>query len=74
LDDPSKARQFLDPKLADLRSPDQLPGCASAADRIHEAIRAGRRIAIYGDYDVDGITGTAILWRAVKLLGGDVRY
>ncbi|MCR4415809.1 MAG: single-stranded-DNA-specific exonuclease RecJ, partial [Thermoguttaceae bacterium] len=32
------------------------------------------RIAIYGDYDVDGITGTAILWKGIKLLGGDVRY
>ncbi len=74
LDDPRQARQFLDPKLADLRTPDLLPGCVSAAERIHDAIRAGRRIVVYGDYDVDGITGTAILRQCIQLLGGDVRY
>ena len=72
--DPEQARQFLDPKLSALRDPEQLPGCGQAAERIHEAIRAGRRIVIYGDYDVDGITGTALLRQCLKMLGADVGY
>jgi len=74
LDDPEQARQFLDPRLADLRPPEALPGCAAAAERIHAAIQAGKRIAVYGDYDVDGITGTAVLVACIRLLGGQVRY
>jgi single-stranded-DNA-specific exonuclease len=74
IDDPGLARQFLDPKLTHLRDPEHLPGCSVAAERIHEAIGAGRRIVVYGDYDVDGITGTAILRQCIKMLGGDVGY
>ena len=72
--DPTRARSFLDPKLSDLRDPESLPGCAEAARHIHEAIRAGRKIVIYGDYDVDGMTGTAILWLCLRLLGAEVSY
>jgi len=72
--DPELARRFLDPKLTTLRDPDELPGCRQAAARIHEAIRAGKRIVIYGDYDVDGITGTATLHQCLKMLGGNAGY
>ncbi len=72
--DPSAAREFLDPKLTDLRDPQLLPGCAEAAARIHQAVRAGKRICIHGDYDVDGMTGTALLYLALKLLGAEVSY
>ena len=72
--DPQRARQFLDCKLSDLHDPEQLPGCSLAAEKIHEAIRRGRRIVVYGDYDVDGLAGTALLCRCLKLLGGDVGY
>jgi len=72
--DPVRARQFLDPKLTHLRDPEHLPGCSAAAERIHRAISAGRRIVIYGDYDVDGMTGTAILHQCIRMLGGDVGY
>ncbi len=72
--DPTAARVFLDPKLSDLREPDQLPGCSSAAKVIHEAIRQKQRIVVYGDYDVDGMTGTAILWLCLKMLGADAGY
>ena len=74
ISDPTQAQSFLDPKLTDLRDPEQLPGCAAAAERIHQAIRDKRRIVVYGDYDVDGMTGTALLWRCLKLLGADVGY
>jgi single-stranded-DNA-specific exonuclease len=74
ISNPDTARQFLDPKLSTLRDPDLLPGCTAAASLLHEAIRAGRRIVVYGDYDVDGITGTALLRQCIDLLGGDVGY
>ena len=74
ISDPEEARRFLDPKLSTLRDPDQLPGCAAAAERIHEAIRAKRRIVVYGDYDVDGMTGIAILHQCLAMLGANVGY
>lgn len=72
--DPAEARVFLDPKLTDLHDPERLPGCTQAAELIHRAVAAGERIVIYGDYDVDGITGTAVLWLCLKLLGAEVGY
>ncbi len=72
--DPDQARRFLDPKLSALREPELLPGCWAAAERIHRALRQGRRIVVYGDYDVDGITGTALLCQCLKLLGGNTGY
>jgi len=72
--DPSTAREFLDPKLVDLRDPQLLPGCDEAARLIHQAVRDGRRICIHGDYDVDGMTGTALLYLCLKLLKADVSY
>ncbi len=72
--DPARARQFLDCKLSDLRDPEQLPGCSEAAERIHHSIRRGRRIVVYGDYDADGVTGTAILRQCLKMLGANVGY
>ena len=72
--DPAAAQTFLDPKLTALRDPQLLPGCDEAARRIHAAVAAGKRIVVYGDYDVDGMTGTAILWLCLKLLGRRGHY
>lgn len=69
-----QARRYLSAKLADLHDPGLLPGVTAAAERIVAAIRAGRRISIYGDYDVDGVTATSILWHCVHLAGGRVDY
>ncbi|MBN2579161.1 MAG: single-stranded-DNA-specific exonuclease RecJ [Pirellulales bacterium] len=74
MEDSSSARVFLESKLTDLRDPELLPGCAEAADRLHRALRAGTRICVYGDYDVDGITGAALLYLGLKLLGAEVTY
>ena len=65
---------FLKPKLTELISPEQMPGVKAAVDRIKQAVRSKERITIYGDYDVDGITGVAILWQVLKLLDADVDY
>lgn len=74
VNDPVLARDFLDPKLSALRDPALLPGCSLAAERIHAAVASRRRIVVYGDYDVDGMTGTAVLWLCLKLLGAEVSY
>ncbi len=72
--DPERARNFLEPRLTELRDPEQLPGLSVAADHITAAVAAGRRIVVYGDYDVDGMSGTAILYLCLKLLGAQVSY
>lgn len=74
IDDPQRAREFLEPKLTGLREPDALPGMAAAAETISRSVTERRRIVIYGDYDVDGVSATAILWRCLTLLGADVGF
>ena len=65
---------FLDPRLIDLRDPDELPGIPQAVQRIAAAIAQRQRIVIYGDYDADGISATAILVRCLRMLDADVHY
>ncbi len=72
--DPEDARQFLDPKLTGLREPAELPGADAAAKLIYAAIGDNKRITIYGDYDADGMTATAILLRCLRLLGAQVDF
>lgn len=72
--DPRVVPDFLAPKLTGLRDPDELPGIPAAADRIMAAIAAGRNIVVYGDYDADGMTATALLLECLKLLGGQAAY
>lgn len=74
IDCPETARRFLDAKLSDLRDPLLLPGAEQAAELIHAAAASKQRIVIYGDYDADGMTATAILLRCLRLLGADVHY
>jgi hypothetical protein len=69
ISDVDGARRFLDAKLTGLRDPEQLPGAVDAAQLIHSAIGAGRRINVYGDYDADGVTASAILLLCLKQLG-----
>lgn len=70
--DEASARAFLNPQMSDLLPPEVLPGVRAAAARIAEAARAGRRIVLYGDYDVDGITAVSILWHCLTLAGARV--
>jgi single-stranded-DNA-specific exonuclease len=68
------ARRFLDAPLNGLHPPEMLPGVPEAAERICAAVEARRRICIYGDYDVDGITGSAILLTVLRLLDANVQF
>lgn len=72
--EPEAVEGFLSAKLSDLRSPEDLPGLTSAADRIIDAIKQGEEIVVYGDYDADGMTATAILYRCLTLLKAKVTY
>src|SRR6187402_1813216 len=72
--DPDEASRFLYPTLDQLHDPLKLAGLECAADRLLLAIANRERIAVHGDYDVDGITSTVILRRALELLGADVGH
>lgn len=73
-EDPGEVQAFLQPKLTGLREPELLPGVSQAADQITQAIEAGEKIAVYGDYDADGMTAASILIRCLRLLRADVRF
>jgi len=68
------AQRFLHPKFEDLHDPLAMRGMAEAIERIARAIRAGERILIYGDYDVDGTTSVVLLTKAIELAGGSASY
>ena len=72
ISDLDQARRFLSPSLDDLLDPFALTDMPIAVDRILRAIANRERIAIHGDYDVDGVTSSVILRRALELLGADV--
>jgi single-stranded-DNA-specific exonuclease len=71
---PEDARRFLQAPLSGLYEPERLPGVVQAAERIHAAVRELRPICVYGDYDVDGVSGTAILVTVLRALGAKVEW
>jgi single-stranded-DNA-specific exonuclease len=66
--------QFLYAKLPDLIDPYLLPDMDKAVERLHQALRRNERILIYGDNDVDGMTGTALLVEFLRSVGADVAF
>jgi len=68
------AKAFMNPSLSDLHDPELLPGARQAAGIIARAVAEGRKIVIYGDYDVDGITAVAILYACLKMCRADVGF
>ncbi|MFA6430907.1 MAG: single-stranded-DNA-specific exonuclease RecJ [Candidatus Margulisiibacteriota bacterium] len=69
-----KIQKYLSPKLGNLSDPFLIPGMDQAAKRILMAKENGERVLVYGDYDVDGVTATAILLKTFQLLGLDATY
>lgn len=66
------AQSFITPSLErDWRNPEGIPGMAQVADAVQVAIESGKRILVFGDFDVDGITATAISVRGLRALGAD---
>lgn len=68
------AISFLRPNLSNIIEPEEIPDLIEATERIYKAIKEKEKIIIYGDYDVDGITGAAILWQVLKKAGANVGY
>ena len=69
-----KARLFFRPSLDHLHDPFLMEDMEAAADRIVQASEAGEHVMVYGDYDVDGTTSTALMTLFLKSLGIEVTY
>jgi single-stranded-DNA-specific exonuclease len=69
-----EARPFLDPAAYDPAPPEDLPDLEKGAQRIRSAIEQEERILVWGDFDVDGQTSTALLVGTLRELGADVDY
>jgi single-stranded-DNA-specific exonuclease len=72
LADPERAAAFLAAPIADLPDPFSMKGMEAAVARLVRAVESGERIACYGDYDVDGVTSTALLAGFLAAAGADV--
>lgn len=68
------ANAFLRPELSGLHDPFLLHDMDKAIERLMQAIDSGQKIIVYGDYDVDGMTSTAIMTWALELMGANVDY
>src|SRR6187549_552869 len=73
-DSPNKAKEFLNPSPEHLHEPFLLKGMHDAVERIQKAVAAGEKIMIWGDYDVDGTTGTVLLRKMLSLLGAESTF
>ena len=73
-DTAAKAFEFLNPSPEHLHEPYLLKGMRDAVDRIQKAIENNEKIMIWGDYDVDGTTGTVLLRKMLSLLGSDSTF
>jgi single-stranded-DNA-specific exonuclease len=71
---PESAEIFLSPTLGHLHSPFLMKDMEKAVQRICSAVRDREIISLYGDYDVDGVTGTSLLFLFLKDLGANVSY
>lgn len=70
--DVASTERFLNPRLSELTSPDTMADRGAAAERLARAVRTNEAIVVFGDYDCDGMTATAILTEMLRALGGNV--
>ena len=74
LNSADEIQAFFTPSLKDLQDPMQMADMAKAVDTLIGALTDRRRIVVYGDYDVDGVTSVSLLYLVLKDLGGRVSY
>ncbi len=74
IDTPKEIQKFLNPTLADLHDPFEMQDMDKAVRRILDALRENEKIMVYGDYDVDGITASSLLYLVLNKLGAQVSY
>ena len=72
--EPEEVRAFLNPSLDNLTSPFALLNMGAAVEKILTVLERREKIMVYGDYDVDGICASVILYQGLKELGADVDY
>lgn len=70
----SEAKQFLSPDIEFLHGPESIKDIDKAAKRVQDAIAANEKILIYGDYDADGVTSTALMYKTLKELNADCDF
>jgi single-stranded-DNA-specific exonuclease len=73
-DDVDVARRFLEPSLDQLSDPLLFLGADVAIERLLRALREKQKIVVFGDFDVDGVTGTSLAFRTLSELGADVEF
>lgn len=71
---PEEMEEFLRPRVAGMYPATLMRGIPEAVGRLRQAIDAGEMIAVYGDYDVDGVTATVLLYQILTALGASCRY
>ncbi|MBI5154227.1 single-stranded-DNA-specific exonuclease RecJ, partial [Candidatus Poribacteria bacterium] len=69
LEDEESCRAFFAPRLASLRDPFELHDMDRAVERTLSALRNGEKIGVFGDYDVDGVSSTALMVLTLRFLG-----
>lgn len=69
-----EAKAFLEPRLDYLSDPVDIPNIKEAAERVLRARSLGEKVLVYGDYDVDGVTGTSLLISVLRKLGFSPEY
>ncbi len=74
IDTSDEIRGFIDPKMENLSDPFELPDMSKAIERIVDALRENEKILVYGDYDVDGITASSLMFLVLNKLGAQVYY
>jgi single-stranded-DNA-specific exonuclease len=74
LDTSELINNFLQPKMTDLKDPFTMMGMEKGIDRVTKALFENEKVMIYGDYDVDGITATALLYMVLNKLGAQVSF
>lgn len=71
---PEETHSFIQPSMQAVHDPHQLHDMDKALERIQEAVAAGEQITVYGDYDADGITSTALMYEVLQDVGANVNY
>lgn len=74
VDTVDEIQSFIEPKMSDLSDPFELPDMGKAVERIVDALRENEKIMVYGDYDVDGITASSLMFLVLNKLGAQVSY
>lgn len=70
-----KARTYFRPEVEELHDPFLMKDMDKAVDRLHQALEKGEKILVYGDYDVDGVSGCSLLYLILsRMVGSRVTY